>query len=52
MVQEFGVDELVILTTCHDPAARLRSYQLFSEYVNENSIMKTKEVNKLTHRIV
>ena len=52
MVQEFGVDELVILTICHDPAARLRSYQILSEYLNENPIMKAKEVNKLTYRIV
>ncbi|MDP8938146.1 MAG: LLM class flavin-dependent oxidoreductase [Actinomycetota bacterium] len=27
----FGVDELVVLTVCHDPAARLRSYQLVAE---------------------
>ena len=27
----FGVDELVALTVCHDPAARLRSYQLLAE---------------------
>jgi luciferase family oxidoreductase group 1 len=35
MVQEFGVDELVILTICHDPVARLRSYQLLSECLNK-----------------
>ncbi len=27
----FGVDELVILTICHDPKARLRSYELLAE---------------------
>ena len=25
---EFGADQLVILTICHDPATRVRSYQL------------------------
>ena len=28
---QFGVDELVILTITHDPAARLRSYELLAE---------------------
>lgn len=27
----FGVDELVVLTVCHDPNARLRSYELLAE---------------------
>ncbi|MDP9451859.1 MAG: LLM class flavin-dependent oxidoreductase [Actinomycetota bacterium] len=27
----YEVDELVVLTVCHDPAARLRSYQLLAE---------------------
>lgn len=27
----FEVDELVVLTVCHDPAARLRSYELLAE---------------------
>ena len=27
----FGVDELVVLTVCHDPADRLRSYELVAE---------------------
>ena len=31
MVKVFEVDELVILTICHDPAARRRSYELLSE---------------------
>ena len=31
MVTDFGIDELVILTICHDPAARRRSYELLSE---------------------
>ena len=52
MVQELSVDELFILTICHDPAARLCSYQLLSEYLNENSVMKAKNVNKITYRIV
>jgi len=28
---DFDVEELVILTVCHDPAARLRSYELLAE---------------------
>jgi luciferase family oxidoreductase group 1 len=28
---DYGVDELVVVTVCHDPAARLRSYQLLAE---------------------
>jgi alkanesulfonate monooxygenase SsuD/methylene tetrahydromethanopterin reductase-like flavin-dependent oxidoreductase (luciferase family) len=28
---EFGVDELVVVTVCHDPAARLRSYELVAQ---------------------
>jgi luciferase family oxidoreductase group 1 len=31
MVKDFGVDELVILTICHDPIARRQSYELLSE---------------------
>ena len=31
LADEFGVDELVVLTVCHDPAARLRSYRLLAE---------------------
>ena len=27
----YGVDELIVLTICHDPAARLRSYELLAE---------------------
>jgi len=30
MARDFGVDELVVLTVCHDPAARLRSYELLA----------------------
>jgi len=26
-----GVDELVVITICHDPAVRLRSYELLAE---------------------
>jgi luciferase family oxidoreductase group 1 len=28
---DYGVDELVVVTVCHDPAARLRSYELLAE---------------------
>jgi luciferase family oxidoreductase group 1 len=31
LADEFGVDELVVLTVCFDPAARLRSYELIAE---------------------
>ena len=31
MSEEFGVNEFVVLTICHDPQARLRSYQLLAE---------------------
>jgi len=31
LAESFGVDELVVLTVCHDPAARLRSYRLLAE---------------------
>jgi luciferase family oxidoreductase group 1 len=27
----FGVDEVIVVTVCHDPAARLRSYRLLAE---------------------
>ncbi|MDQ6909584.1 MAG: LLM class flavin-dependent oxidoreductase, partial [Actinomycetota bacterium] len=31
LANEFGVDELVVLTVCYDPAARQRSYELLAE---------------------
>jgi luciferase family oxidoreductase group 1 len=31
LAAEFEVDELIVLTVCHDPAARLRSYELLAE---------------------
>ncbi len=31
LAAEYGADELVVLTVCHDRAARLRSYQLLAE---------------------
>ena len=31
LATEFEVDELVVRTVCHDPAARLRSYRLLAE---------------------
>ncbi|MDQ4068850.1 MAG: LLM class flavin-dependent oxidoreductase, partial [Actinomycetota bacterium] len=31
LAAEYGVDELMVLTVCHDPAARVRSYQLVAE---------------------
>jgi luciferase family oxidoreductase group 1 len=30
LAEEFGVDELIVVTVCHDPAARLRSYELLA----------------------
>ncbi len=31
IAEAFGVDELVVRTVCHDPEARLRSYELLAE---------------------
>ena len=31
LADDLGVDELVVLTVCHDPEARLRSYRLLGE---------------------
>lgn len=31
LAEEYGVDELMVLTVCHDPRARLRSYELLAE---------------------
>lgn len=31
LAQRFGVEELVVVTVCHDPKARLRSYELLAE---------------------
>jgi luciferase family oxidoreductase group 1 len=31
LAADFAVDELVVLTICHDPEARLRSYELLAE---------------------
>lgn len=31
LAERFGVGELVVVTVCHDPSARLRSYQLLAE---------------------
>lgn len=31
LAEAFAVDELVLLTVCHDPKARLRSYELLAE---------------------
>jgi len=30
LADDYGVDELVVVTVCHDPAARLRSYELLA----------------------
>jgi luciferase family oxidoreductase group 1 len=30
LAEGFGVDELIVVTVCHDPAARLRSYELLA----------------------
>ncbi|MGH9280927.1 MAG: LLM class flavin-dependent oxidoreductase, partial [Acidimicrobiales bacterium] len=32
LADQFGVEELVVLTVCHDPKARLRSYELLADY--------------------
>ena len=31
MAKDFGADELVILTICHDPVIRQRSYELLAD---------------------
>jgi hypothetical protein len=31
MADAYGVDELLVVTVCHDPAARLRSYELLAD---------------------
>lgn len=31
LTRAFGVDEALVVTVCHDPAARLRSYELLAE---------------------
>ncbi len=31
LAESFGVEELIVLTICHDPAARRRSYELLAE---------------------
>jgi len=31
LAADFGVEELVVLTVCHDPRARLRSYELLAD---------------------
>ena len=31
LADRYGVDELIVLTICHDPAARVRSYELLAE---------------------
>ena len=31
LARDFGVDEMMVLTVCHDPSARLRSYELLAE---------------------
>ena len=32
LAAEFGVEEIIVLTICHDPKARLRSYELLADY--------------------
>lgn len=34
LAEEFGVEELLVLTVCHDPADRLRSYELLAQVVS------------------
>ena len=31
LAETYGVDELMVLTVCHDPSARLRSYELLAD---------------------
>jgi alkanesulfonate monooxygenase SsuD/methylene tetrahydromethanopterin reductase-like flavin-dependent oxidoreductase (luciferase family) len=31
LADEYGTDELVVVTVCHDARARLRSYELLAE---------------------
>jgi hypothetical protein len=31
MAADHGVDELVVVSVCHDPAARRRSYELLAD---------------------
>jgi alkanesulfonate monooxygenase SsuD/methylene tetrahydromethanopterin reductase-like flavin-dependent oxidoreductase (luciferase family) len=31
LAERYGVDELMVVTVTHDPAARLRSYELLAE---------------------
>jgi len=31
LVERYGVDEAVVVSICHDPAARRRSYALLAE---------------------
>ena len=33
LAEDYGVDEILVLTVCFDPAARLRSYELIAESV-------------------
>ena len=37
LAEAFAVDELVVLTICHDPGARLRSYELLAEAFGQAS---------------
>ena len=34
LAESFGVDELLVVTVCHDPSARLRSYELLAGAFN------------------
>jgi len=34
---DFGVEELLVVTVCHDPAARLRSYRLLAEALSPDA---------------
>lgn len=40
LAQVTGADELVVLTVCHDPAARLRSYELLAEAFGLASVVE------------
>jgi len=48
LAEIFGVDEVLVVTVCHDPAARLRSYQLLAgAFALESAGVRRPEVNEL-----
>jgi alkanesulfonate monooxygenase SsuD/methylene tetrahydromethanopterin reductase-like flavin-dependent oxidoreductase (luciferase family) len=39
---DYAVDEIVVLTICHDPAARARSYKLLAEAIGVSAVSPTR----------